>query len=72
MPADRDIPREDLPHDLSLLLDAMRREFDAKVLGLKYWGIAMTLGSGTLGGIISGLRPHESAAALHTVLGLFA
>ena len=58
-----------LPADLALLLSALRAETDAKLSNLKAWGVAMTLGGGTLGGIIAGVaRPSEAHSALSILL----
>jgi len=58
-----------LPPDLGLLLSALRSETDAKLSNLKAWGVAMTLGGGTIGGIIAGFaRPSEAHSALSALL----
>lgn len=65
-------PRSGLPPDLNLLFEAFRREMDAKIQSLKYFGIAMTVGGGTLGGIVASLKPHETVGALASILHLVA
>lgn len=65
--------REDaLPPELLLLLEAFRKEWEAKFSSLKLWGSLALLGGGTLGGIISRvIAPQQTTSALHAVLHIF-
>jgi len=54
-----------LPPDLAILLAAIRGEFDAKIGGLKAWGVAMCLGGGAIGGFVAEvIRPGIASQAL--------
>lgn len=59
---------QQLPPDLALLFEALREEFNAKISNLKAWGLAMCLGGGTLGGIVTTLvapsTTHQALAAV--------
>ena len=61
-------PEQNLPADLSLLLEAIRAEFDSKLTTVKLWGTLAMLAGGTLGGVVSRfLAPAQTASALHAV-----
>lgn len=59
---------EKLPPDLGLLLAALRSETDAKISNLKAWGVAMTLGGGTLGGVIASAAAPDAVRATLSAL----
>lgn len=65
-------PDEGLTPELSLLLDAIRREFDAK-LSAQWWRYLAIGGvGGTLGGLIGRVAfPQQTAQAIAAVAGLF-
>jgi hypothetical protein len=69
---DRDDVRESLPHELGLLLDALRSEFDTKITSLKLWGILMCLAGGTIGGLLAKLAPSQTSEAVGVVVRLLA
>lgn len=61
----RDQQEPNLPPDLTVLLDAIRAEFNAKISSLKAWGVAMTLGGGAVGGFVGELvRPGSVQQAM--------
>lgn len=62
-------PEDGLTPELSLLLDAIRREFDAKLNNLKLWGTIGLFGGGGVGGIVSRIVwPQQTHAALDAVV----
>lgn len=59
--------RRDSP-ELATLFDAVRAEFDAKVSALKAWGVAMTIGGGAIGGVVSTVAELARPGSVEAVL----